>query len=233
MRLAMEPAHVKKPTPPKAPAKVSAPKAPVRVSTPRSSYTSNVASRISTPRPAAPKPVVKAAPKPAPKPAPVVKAAPTAKAAIKIPAPTEQFTPMVPSVDEFLAGDTTFQDQEAQLRRAYAEFMANQQLDQGNYETSYASQLRDLGKAKETGFQDLENDFAGRGLLKSGLYADAYSGLQDQFNDRQTALDTARAQYLAGLNQAAAGFQNDQNTTLTSAKQEAIARRAAKFNLGV
>lgn len=229
MRLAMEPAHVQKPAPVKKPTVKNV--APVRSSSsPRSTYTS---SRVSAPTRSvsAPKPVAKPAPKP------VIKApAPAAKTGLKIPAPNDTITPMtpaIPGIEDWLTGDTTYQDQEAQLRRAYAEFMAGQQLDQGNYEQNYAQQLRDLGKAKTTGFEDLQNDYAGRGLLKSGLYADAYSGLQSQFDDRQTGLDTAKAQYLAGLNQSAAGFQNDQNTTLTSAKQEAIARRAAKYNLGV
>jgi hypothetical protein len=141
-------------------------------------------------------------------------------------------TPAVPTVDQWLAGDTTYQDQIAQLQRAYAEMVAGQKLDETNYQTSYAQQLRDLNNSKTQGFTNLQDDYASRGLLKSGLYADAYSQLQDQYNNQQTGLDTARAQYEAGLNQSLTGFTNDQNTTKTSAMQEAIARRAAKFNLG-
>lgn len=138
-----------------------------------------------------------------------------------------------PSVEDWLTGDTTYQDQQAQLRRAYADFQATQNLNKNNYELSYAQQLRDLGQQKEQGFTNLEDDYASRGLLKSGVYAKAFSNLQDQFNNRQSDLDTAKAQYLAGLNQSLSSFQNDQNTTLTSAKQQAIARRAAKYNLAV
>lgn len=147
------------------------------------------------------------------------------------------YTPAAPaaepqkSITDWLAGDTTYQDQLAQLRAAYAEFVNGQNLERNNYGISYAQQLRDLDKSRTEGFTNLQDDFAGRGLLKSGLYAKAYSDLQDKFNDRSSDLNTARAQYEAGLNQQLAGFKNQQQTTQTSAKQEAIARRAAKYNL--
>lgn len=153
----------------------------------------------------------------------------------KIPAPTTQFTNanLAPSTDSFLAGDTTYQDQEAQLRRAYAEFVANQNLNLNNYNVNYGLQKRVLGKNRDRALTDSTDDFAGRGLLHSGLYAKSYSDTQGQFDDQQAQMDAAKAQYESGLNAALSSFQNDQQTTLTSAKQQAIARRAAKYNLGV
>lgn len=210
------------------------PRTPARptVSAPRANY---VAQRVSAPAPKKSVSVSRTAAKPTAKPtAPKAPAKPVApQTGLRIPAPTDTITPMVPDIESYLGEDTTFQDQNAQLRKAYAEFIANQNLDRNNYATNYALQLRNLDQSKTEGFANLQDDFAGRGLLKSGVYAKAYSDLQDQFASQQAQMDAAKAQFESGLTSALAGFQNDQGTSLTSAKQEAIARRAAKYNLGV
>lgn len=199
-----------------------APKIVKKPSTPKATF---VANRVAGPSNVAvkkPTPLTtpsKAVPKPAAKPAPT-------------PAKPDPVVPAQQSIEDWLAGDTTYQDQQAQLRKAYAEFVSNQNLDKNNYETNYAQQLRNLQTSKDKGFADLENDYASRGLLQSGVYGQAYSDLQNQFDTQQSDMETARAQYESNLAAALAGFQGDQDTTLTAAKQEAIARRAAKLNLG-
>jgi hypothetical protein len=99
------------------------------------------------------------------------------------------------------------------------------------YEGQYKLNLGELGNQRTDAFEDLENDYASRGLLQSGVYGSAYSDLENDYKRRQTDLDTARTNFLANLGTGLKNFQSEQGLTAEKARQEAIARRAAKYNL--
>jgi hypothetical protein len=115
------------------------------------------------------------------------------------------------------------------MRKAYADFLASQQNDQTQYQNQYGLNVKSLGDDRTEGFDNLLNDYAGRGLLNSGVYGKAYSDLQTDYDARQTQLDTQRQGYLQDLSTNLSNFKGDQSTATTSAKQEALARRAAKY----
>lgn len=113
----------------------------------------------------------------------------------------------------------TYKKQKAELARARADFDAQQGLARGQYQASFDDAQRQLGwrnavprigmRAQRLGagndeagfdpnatgtaygdaFRGNEGDFAGRGLYFSGLYGQAVSDLNQNFNDRRgTAL---------------------------------------------
>ena len=115
--------------------------------------------------------------------------------------------------------DATYKKQKAELARARADFDAQQGLARGQYQASFDDAQRQLGwrnavprvgmRAQQLGagndeagfdpnatgtaygdaFRGNEGDFAGRGLYFSGLYGQAVSDLNQNFNDRRgTAL---------------------------------------------
>lgn len=147
------------------------------------------------------------------------------------PKPAPAPKPVVPGVGQYLQGDTTYQDQIAQLRKAYADYVASQNNERNNFQSQYGLNVKNLGNDKTQAFSGLQDDFASRGLLQSGVYGKAYSDLQTDYNQRQAQLDTERSGFLGDLTTNLANFKGDQATTTTSAKQEAIARRAAKYSL--
>lgn len=189
----------------------------VRRASSRTNYVRRVATRrhSSTPkRRSNPAPKPRAAPKPAPKP----KAPPK---------------PVVPNANQYLGQDTTYQSQIAQLRKAYTDYVAGQNNEKTNYSNTYALNKRGLNTDRTQAFTGLQDDYASRGLLQSGVYGKAYSDLQGDYSQRQAALDTERTSFLGDLATNLKTFQGDQTTTTTSARQEALARRAAKYNLRV
>jgi hypothetical protein len=115
------------------------------------------------------------------------------------------------------------------MRKAYADFLASQTNDKTQYQNQYGLNVKSLGEDRTKGFDDLLNDYAGRGLLNSGVYGKAYADLQTDYDARQTQLDTQRQAYLQDLATNLGNFKGDQATATTSAKQEALARRAAKY----
>lgn len=147
------------------------------------------------------------------------------------PPPAPKPPPAPPSIDQWLQSDSSYITQQSALSRALKDYIAQMNSQKQQYQGQYDLNLKDLGTQRETGFNDLENDYASRGLLKSGVYGQAYSDLEKDFNARQAALDTARTNFLSNLTTGQKNFQTEQQLTAEKAKQEAVARRAAKYNL--
>lgn len=139
--------------------------------------------------------------------------------------------PAPPSLDVFLGSDSAYIRQQSALARALADFKAQQASQTTQYQNQYGQNLGDLTKQRTNAFGDLENDYASRGLLKSGVYGTAYSDLENDYKSRQTALDSARAAFLANQGLDLKNFSTEQGLTLDKAKQDAIARRAAQYGL--
>lgn len=136
-----------------------------------------------------------------------------------------------PSEDQYLGGDSTYQDQTSQLRKAYAAYLSNQQMDNGNNEQSYQGSLRDLAARQQQDTVGLNDDFASRGLTNSGLYGQAFSDLQNRYDTNRSGLAQGRQGYQANQASELSDYTDQQNTTTLNAKQEALARRASKYNI--
>lgn len=139
--------------------------------------------------------------------------------------------PKVPSLEEFLAGDTTWMDQQSQFEKALKDYETEMARQKGVYETDYNASLDNLGVSKEAALGDLEGDFAGRGLLNSGLYADSMAQMEADYLARQTGLETGRSNFLSELTSAFTDFQSEQELATQRARQEAANRRAAKYGV--
>lgn len=147
------------------------------------------------------------------------------------PAPVAIQPTPTPSLEDFLGSDETYKTQKTAIDNAIADYLAQMQQQQGNYEGDYQNQLRDLGTARTQGLEDLTDDFAGRGLLRSGLYADADSDLRTDFTRRETDLGADRTKFLGDLETGKTNFTREQQLTEQRAKADAIARRAAMYGL--
>lgn len=139
--------------------------------------------------------------------------------------------PKPPSLADFLKTDSTFSMQQSALEKAKADYLAQQGKTKTQYETSYTGDLSTLGENRTAALSDLENDYAGRGLLQSGLYADSLATTNNDWNKRQSALEQARAAFLSGLTDDFTNFSQEQTLTLQRAQQEAAARRAAQSGI--
>lgn len=197
-------------------------------------------------KPAAPKPAVANNPAPAaPKPPPI---STTPIGQVVIPPPTETFMPQndlpgpitqqvqtpppaPPSIEDFLGLDTGYLGQMQSLQKALSDFQAGQLQQRNQFDVQNTQQLRDLGIQQEQQQKSLQEDFAARGLANSGAFANALGDLNQGFLGQQTALNDGRASFMSQLEQALADFQAQQNMATQTARQDAINRRAEKFNL--
>lgn len=144
---------------------------------------------------------------------------------------TGQVSVPVPSLAAFLGSDTGYQSQVAALHKALADYQAQMGMQKNQYNTNFAANISQLGTDRTQGMANQQNDYTSRGLLHSGLYGKAAGDLTSQFDQRQSDLERARADFLANLGLDYNNFRSQQNLTAQKAKQDAIARRAAKYGL--
>ena len=137
--------------------------------------------------------------------------------------------PAPPTLEAFSAKDSTYQSQLSALKKALADYMAQQGQAKTQYLTSYGTDKKTLDQNRTQGLDDLGNDFASRGLLQSGLYADSMSDLNGDFDKRAAALEQAKTAFLANQTNDYTNFTSEQQLAQQKALQEAAARRAAQY----
>lgn len=156
---------------------------------------------------------------------------PSSSKQIVPPAPPKPVPPPPPGNATFLRSDSTYQKQMAAYAKALADFQADQGLARTDYETGYQQNFRDIGLAKGDAAESLENDYASRGLLKSSLYNTALGDLNQQYQNQYTDLSKQRTGFLDQLGQELGKYKNEQSVQQQNAMQEALRRRAEKYNL--
>lgn len=149
----------------------------------------------------------------------------------KIIVPPSPPKPVAPDLKKFLAGDSTYQRQVAAFAKSLADFQADQGIDKSDYMTNYTNTQRDIGLAKGDASKHLEDDYASRGLLKSGLYNTALGELNQQYQNQFGDLDKQKLGYLSGLGQELTKYNNGLGVQKGNAYNEAVRRRAEQYNL--
>lgn len=132
---------------------------------------------------------------------------------------------------KYLAGDTTYQQQLADFNRSKAEYQANYGRQSGIVNRDYAESQRALNRQGAQDRLDQQDDFAGRGILRSGVFAKALGNYNTEFNARVKALTTGKTDQLGDLAAQQKSFLAQLQTEMNNARQDAIRRRAAKLGI--
>lgn len=169
-------------------------------------YPSKVAGIVAAPKP---KPIVPppSKPKPAPKPHP------------KSP------------LEKWLAGDTTYQQQLAEFNKSRADETTDYNNQIGTTNRDYQNTQRQLNLQGQRDRMDQQNDFAGRGILHSGVYAKSLGDYNTDFNTKVNNLITGKTDKLGDLGTQRNSFLRELQLQMNSAKQDAIRRRAQTLGL--
>jgi hypothetical protein len=126
----------------------------------------------------------------------------------------------------WLGSDTGYQDQLRQLQLAMTNFGADVGRRQGEINTDYNTSNRAMGKQKDLDLKSMESDWAGRGMIRSGLYGDAVGNYNEEFNQRLAELLSGRDRALSQLTQEQQAFQTQQELDQQAAREAALRRRA-------
>lgn len=165
-----------------------------------------------------------------------IKPPPAKKPAVKKPAakkpPAKKKAPKKKSkTAKYLAGDTTYQQQLADFNRSKADFESNYKRQTGIVNRDYSESQRTLNRQGAQDRVDQQNDFAGRGILRSGVFAKALGDYNTEFNTRLKALTTGQTDQVGDLSSQRTSFLRQLAMEMNNAKQDAIRRRAAKLGI--
>ena len=148
------------------------------------------------------------------------------------PAPKPKPKPQPQSaLQKWLAGDTTYQDQLSEFNKSKSDYNTTYNTQVQQADRDYAETQRELNLQGQKDRMAQQNDFAGRGILHSGVFAQALSDYNNDFNTKSNNLLTGKTDKLGDLSTQRNSFLQELQLQLNAAKQDAIRRRAESLGL--
>lgn len=159
--------------------------------------------------------------------------------------------PSAPSEADYLKGDATYQATISALAKQLQNFTTDIDTQRKNRKLDYTEALKNLGytpgvdgaegtwnwtdslTASGRAYQNLLNDFAARGGLRSSGFADSQNDLTRSLNDQFKGIDTANTQFNTDLDRQLTRAKDENTAAKQAARAEAIMRRAAQYGFGV
>ncbi|HEY9259031.1 hypothetical protein [Chitinophaga sp.] len=135
------------------------------------------------------------------------------------------------ATDKWLAGDTTYQQQLANFLKSQKDYDSQYNRQTGITKRDYAETTRSMNRQGAQDRDDQQNDFAGRGILHSGVFAKALGDYNTEFNAKLKNLQTGQTDKLGDLGMQRTNFQRQLKLERDAARQDALRRRAAKLGI--
>lgn len=139
--------------------------------------------------------------------------------------------PKAPGIKGYLAGDSAYQSGVSGQNRALKDYFAEINRRRGEATTQYGQTKASMERDRVRQLDDIRQEFASRGLIQSGLFADEQGKFQQQFTDQLNSLDAQQKALLADLLSQQTNYQREHDMTVEQLRQEALARRAAKYGI--
>lgn len=134
--------------------------------------------------------------------------------------------------DDSLAGvDSAFTDQRGMYQNALQKFLLDATRQEGDIKTDANTALGGVERNRTQGLTGLNEDYAARGLGRSGMRLGAIDEANQQFGRQKDAVTSGRDRGLADINTRREKMQSDTQNNIQAARREAYARLAAKQEL--
>lgn len=139
--------------------------------------------------------------------------------------------PIVPSLDQYLGGDTTYLDQIRQFDRTLGDFIANLGTRKTRLTADYGENKRNMGQTHDKDIEQIKNDFASRGLIDSGLFVDENAKYEKDYAQQLADFERQYGQSQQDLTTEDTQFRREQDLSKEAARADAARRRAEKYGL--
>lgn len=139
--------------------------------------------------------------------------------------PTTQPGPVV-DINAYLNQDAGYQQQLREFAKAMQDFTGDVTRRRGDLGSNFDTSKKALGDQRELDLKGIEDDYGARGLIRSGLYADARGNYEKEYGNRVTDLSNQQNQALAALMGEEGQFKSAQDLKTQAAREDAIRRRA-------
>jgi hypothetical protein len=131
-----------------------------------------------------------------------------------------------------LAGvDSAFGEQKQMFRSALDKFMGEDKRQRGEVDRDRDVAIEGIGRNEVMGLTSLNEDFAARGLGRSGLQLNAVKEATDQYGRQRTNVRDGHTKSIGDLNARKEKMDSDTTNSIAAARREAYARLAAKQEL--
>lgn len=148
--------------------------------------------------------------------------------------PVPSVTPPAPkpqSIKEWLAGDDVYQQALRGSKRSLTDFLSELTRRRGEANTMFGQTTEQMEIDRERQLEALRNEFASRGLIHSGVYANEQSEFQEDFLRQMEQLEQAQGSLMNDLLSQETNYKREHQLALEAARQEALARRAARYGI--
>lgn len=135
------------------------------------------------------------------------------------------------AADKWLAGDTTYQQQLANFNKSKSDYEGQYGRQTGITNRDYTETTRAMNRQGASDREDQQNDFAGRGILRSGVFAKALGSYNTEFNTKMKNLQTGKSDKLGDLGMQRTNFLRQLKLETDASRQDALRRRAAKLGI--
>ena len=132
---------------------------------------------------------------------------------------------------KWLAGDTTYQQQLANYNKSKSDYESQYKRQTGVINRDYAESQRAMNRQGDQDRIDQKNDFAGRGILRSGVFAKALGDYNTEFQAKIKNLLTGKSDKLGDLSMQRTNFLRQLKLEQDAARQDALRRRSAKLGI--
>jgi hypothetical protein len=135
------------------------------------------------------------------------------------------------ALQKYLAGDTTYQQQLAEYNQEENAYRQNQQRQDQITNRDFSTTQRSMNRQADVDRQNQQYDFAGRGILHSGVFAKALGDYNTDFQTKMNNLIQGKNDTLTESQANLNDFLRSLALQKNSAKQDAIRRRQASLGL--
>lgn len=139
--------------------------------------------------------------------------------------------PQVPDVSKYLGADEVYQQALRGGRRSLADFLSEIGRRKGESEVQFGQTKEQLEEDRVRQLERMRDEFASRGLIHSGLFGEEQGRFQEAFQNQLQQLEQQQAGLLQDFLSQERDFRREQELAQEVARQEALARRASKYNI--
>lgn len=139
--------------------------------------------------------------------------------------------PIVPSIEDYLAGDVDFQNQLRQFAKTLGDFNTNLDSRRTRLTADFGEGKRNMEKQKVDDLLAIKDDFASRGILGSGLYTNEVGDYNTNYAEALANFERQYNQSVGDLANESTQFNREQELQKEAARLDAVRRRAQKYGV--
>lgn len=135
------------------------------------------------------------------------------------------------AIDKYLSHDSDYLRTIRDLARSMADYQSRQKVERTRVKADYGYAQKTAGDQKTQDLGNIADDFAARGIVRSGVYGQKVGDYNTQFGKQQGELTRQYNNQLTDFTSGYNDFLRQQQLQKETARDAAIRRRAAKLGL--